>query len=562
MGKIEALTPVKDSLIWSLNHQFNHNRGPGAWKENLISDGATQNCYTAHTYAAIVASFLRDLNQAGITAKPMIIEIGGGNGKFAWQFLNRLCHYQFRADEKLPDFTYMLTDPSANCIDAWTQAKRFAPLRKKGILQFGQFAIDAEPVIQTRAGNILPADLADRPVILIANYQFSSLPIDLFRIKDHEIRRVLLGLESDEQDFLSKPLKSFESLAEKLSTRKLDGKPTDHAGINSIMRRYAKMDGDFYVSVPETGFRFLDSFMDREAPLLMISGDMAYADPGDFTLNSPFVFNDYFAHYTNFDMFAELFRKNGGRVQFERQTDIDFVCGAFIHPGKGKSIDYLNGTMTGASDNLLEFNPYDAHEMNTMLTEWAEEASYRQVFAWLRFSKFDPAIAEKCLPFVFEQLAQGHEDPDEQLLHDVYQEAYRAFFPDESPVTIDVGIAQMLLAIKFNTEALELIESSIEEFGEKPSRHYVRALALLRHNRKKDARKALDRALEIDSEYGPAIRLIEDHFGIKSTDKTEPYQHLRVSHNDPEVRPKAWEIFEKSGTVLIDDMLRPEFIKE
>ena len=563
MGKIQTLKPVKESMIWSLHQKFNENRGPGAWKEDLISEGSTSNCYTADTYAAIIAAFLRDLQADGNTAKPMIIELGGGSGKFAWQFLNRLCNYQFGEEETIPEFTYMLTDPMAKCVEMWNETKRFHPLIKKGILEFGQFAIESNPSIRTPSGEIPASDLADRPVVIIANYQFDALPTDLFRIKNHEIRRVLLGLDSEEEDFLSKPLKSFESLSERFSSRKLDGQPTQHAGINRIMRRYAKLDGDFYVNVPEESFRFLESFMERETPMMMLAGDMAYAAPDEFSLDSPFVFEDYFAHYTNFDMFAELFRNKGGKVQFERQIDADFVCGAFVHPGNGQSMARLSNTMRTAAQNLREFNPYDAHELDSLLKEWTEEASYRQIFAWLRFSKFDPSVAEKCLPLIVEELQQGHEDPDEELLHDCLMEAYRGYFPDgSSPPTLDIGITQVLLAIKYDDEALELIEEGLEEFGPSPSRHYVHALALLRKRRKKDARRAIDRALAMNSEYGPAIRFIEDHFGSKTKNKADAYSHMRVSHTDPAVREKAWKIYDKLGTVLIDDMHGPGFIKE
>lgn len=562
MGRIEKLKPVRESMLWALQQQTIKDRGPGSITEDLVSEGSTTNCYTADTYAAIVAALLRDLQAAGDTRKPIIIELGGGSGRFAWQFLNRLNNYQFIGEEETPDLTYMLTDSSLSCVQAWQDAKRFQPLLEKGTLELGRLAVEAEPVIRTAKGNITPANLADRPVILIANYQFDGLPTDIFRIRDHEIRRVLLGLDSEEDDFLTKPFKSFEALVERFSSRKMEGEPTGHPAINRILRDYAKLDGDFYVTVPEEAFCFIESFMDRAAPMLMIAGDMAHAEPGEFSLDSPFVLEEYLAHYSNFDMLAQLFKGQGGTVQFERQIDEEFVCGAFLHPGKGGDMKALAGTTRTVLQNLREFNPFDAHQLDEMLKEGTDEATYRQVFAWLRFSKYDPSVAEKCLPLVFEELQQGHDDPNEELLHGAFIEAYRAFFPDGKPVNLDIGIAQMLLSIKYDEEALELIEDSLDEFGAHPARHYVHALALLRHRRKKDARAAIDRSLAMDPEYGPSIRLLEDRFSTVKKTKDEVYADMRVSHNDPEVRPKAWKIYDKLGTVLIDDLLTPKFVTE
>lgn len=563
MSKLEKLTPIKDSMIWSLAHRFYQDRGLEVRSEERVSQASTTNCYTADVYAAIVADFLRDCaNQK--TQPPLIIEVGGGSGRFAWQFLNRLQNYQFGKDEVIPPFTYMLTDADPANIAHWKEKHRFADLIAAKKLAFGQLLVEAEPVIRSDAGAITPAQIADRPVVIIANHSFDRIPSDMFRIRNHEISRVLVELESDDEDFLSNPIKGFASLKEKFASRKLKGNPTDHPVINQILAKYAKREGDFYALVPEQSFRFLESFTERDAPLLMLAGDLAYSDPADFVLESPFIFDSNFAHYANFDMFAELIRINGGKVQFARHKDRDFSCGAFVMPGATAELDAFDRTLISASKNLREFNPYDAHELCELIKESIEEASYRQVFAWMRFSKYDPSIAEACLPIIFEQLQQGHQDPDKGQLCKVYMEAYRSFLPDGAPVSLDIAITQMLLAINFNDEALELIESGLAEFGPKVSRLYVYALTLLRHKRRADARTALKQALEIDPDYGPALRLWHDKFERKETpaNKESPYGHLRVICTDPDVAPKAQGIFDKAGVVLLDQMIQPELVSK
>lgn len=569
MGMVQKLTPVKDSIIWSLLHRFYQEKGPEAWSKELVPQGSTANCYTADVYAAIAADFLRDCAAQGCAKPPMIIELGGGSGRFAWQFLNRLLRYQFSADEQGPDFTYMLTDAAERNVANWQSKRRFSKLIANGTLQFGQLLVEAEPVIRTASGEALsPADLADRPVIIIANYLFDCIPSDMFRIRDHEIRRVLLGLESETEGFLDQPLTGFEALSETFATRKLDGAPTGHPVIDDILQKYAQREGDFYVTVPEESFRFLESFSHRQAPMMLLAGDLAYSDPKDFDLESPFIFDSYFAHYTNFDMFAELFRARGGKVAFERLKDRDFSCGAFIMPGEGQTMEAMRLTFKSAQDKLREFNPYDAHELSDLIKDTVDEASFRQIFAWIRFSKFDPSVAEACMPMVFTQLQQGHQDPDRPQLFQVYMEAYRSFFPDGSDVSFDVALAQMLLAIQYNEEALELIEGSLEEFGAKPTRLYVKALILLRLKRKGQARKTLKAALKLEPDFGPAIRLMAEHFAkapaeVAATKAPEtPYEHLRVDYTDPEVREKSQAIFAKSGVVLIDNLIQPGLLEE
>jgi len=171
-------------------------------------------------------------------------------------------------------------------------------------------------------------------------------------------------------------------------------------------------------------------------------------------------------------------------------------------------------------------------------------------------------VAEACLPIVFELLEQGEEYPDEQQLYESFMECYRSFFPDGAPVTIDVAVAQLCLAIKYNDEALRLLEKSLDEFGPKPARLYVKALAFLRLDRTEDARTALDEALALEPGYGPALRLIADKFEPARPNKTLPYQHLRVAYSDPDVQARALEIYNKSGALLIDRMISPQLLAD
>ena len=564
MLELQSMTPVRESLIWSLLHDFYQTGGPEVWKEKVVPQGSTANCYTADTYAGIAAAFLRDLQRAGDTRRPLIIELGGGSGRFAWQFMNRLRHYHFADGEPCPEFTYMLTDAAPANVRNWATKKRFRGLVDKGLLEFGELLVEPSPKIKTAGGTLTPADIRSRPTIIIANYLFDCIPSDLIRIKDHEIRQVLVAIESEDPDFLKKPLTSFKSLKEKFSSVPIAGDPTAHPLINRILRDYAGLEGDFHMPVPEQGFRFLESFLDRDAPLMMLAGDLAYSDPDEFHLGSPFIFDGYFAHYTNFHMFAELFRANGGFAQFQRQKDANFSCGAFILPTSGEdpAAGAFHETRRVAAASLREFNPFDAHELIELINDTVEEASFRQIFAWLRFSRFDPVAAEACLPIVFELLEQGEEYPDEQQLFECFMECYRAFFPDGSPVTIDVATTQLCLAIKYNDEALRLITASLEEFGRTPARLYVHALVLLRLDRPQEARQALAEALALDPGYGPALRLLSSKFEPVEANSGLPYQHLRIAYSDTDVQARAIEIYNRSGVVLIDRMISPQLLAD
>lgn len=567
MTIVQKLTPVKKSIIWTLQDRYDRQRKPGALKDELVAGGAFKNCTTADAYAAMAAGFLRDVTAAG-GERPAIIEVGGGTGRFAFMFLNRLCNYQF-ADGELPQFDYFLTDPSATCVESWSLTNRFDPLIGKGILKFGQMAISEQPVIETAEGAIALEQFGTRPVILIANFQFSSVPSDLFRIKDHDLQRVWVRLDTDDPAFDIEAAKSFDSLTGKLTARGSAKRPTGHRTIDEILRGYAEREGDFYVSVPERACRFIEAFVERKAPCLMIAADQAYTDPDAFDLDSPFVFDEHFTQFTNFDLLAQQFRRRGGEVEFGSHPDPDFACGSFLYPGTDRPAHDFAHTVAATRQTLFDFDVADAHELVSLLKESVDDPSYRQMFAWLRMSKFDPDVATECLPHMFEELQQGHEDPDQDTIQELFSAAYRAYFPEEHPVTFDITLAQLFLAVKLDEDALALIETGLEDYGETPSRLYVHALCLLRVERKDDARRTLDKLFEIDPDYGPALRLVEDKFTDKKPAAVPKEQtlaemsaHLRTTNLDPDVRIKAWDIFDREGAVLIDNVLQDKALAD
>lgn len=563
---LQDFTPVSTSKLWDLQAGFYMQQGPEAWSEQRVPQGSTANCFTADTYAAIVAELLHDLANQGCEQELLIIELGGGNGRFAWQFMQRLMHYHLSEDEAetLPGFQYLLTDGAEKNLTSWQQSARFKSLTEQGLLAFGTLMVNADPVIHTIDGELRPQDLRDRPVVLIANYLFDSLPIDVYRIKDQQLHRQLVSLSTDDESLIEGRPRSFENLQADFKSEPIDAPGTGDELMDSIIMDYTEFVEDFCVPVPVESFKFLHTFLDREAPLLLLTGDLAYSEPDEFPPEHPFIFDSYMAHYSNFHLFEELFVRSGGNVQLQRQKDIDFCAGAFFYPGPtiGDEIPYFPATMRGARLQLEEFNPYDAHEINELMEETIEEASFRQVFAWLRFARFDPKIAQACLPLLFAEIQRDDEELDKDQLYQIYRESYSLFFPDGSEVTFDYGVVQLLLAIHYDNEALEVIEASLQEFGRKPARLYVYALVLLRLQRKAEAKQVLQEALAEEADYGPALRLYDQEFGETKAQDEADIAHLVARYSDSSVLKRSIDVFNENGAVLIEDMFPQDMMQE
>lgn len=578
---LQDFTPVRESVIWPLLHRFYMEMGPAAWGKQLVPQRCTANCYTADAYAAIVADFLRDLVQQHVSKEPLVIELGGGSGRFAWQFLNRMFNYHFIDGEPCPAFTYLLTDGASKNIRDWEAKERFRPLVESGVLQFAELSITPDPVIRTADESITPEDLADRPVVIVANYLLDSIASDMFRIRNHGIEQVFMALETDDPDFLDRPLTSFRNISERFRSEPVEGAPTGHPLIDRILSAYAQQPGDFHVVVPQIGFTFLERFLARRAPLLLLAGDLAYSDPAQFDLGSPFIFDSYFAHYTNMHMIAELFRMHGGHVQMQRHPDTNFACAAMLLPTASCRDDTgddvvpaeepFRRTRMTARTQLRDFNPFDAHELVELLEETATEVSIRRILALLRLSRFDPVVAEACLPLLFQQIEQGEEAIPAPQLYESYMEAYRALLPGDTPVTLDCGMAHLFLQIGYPAHALQLLAQSTAEHGETARRLFLQALVRLRCGDREAAIQTAKRSLALDPDFGPSQRLLAEQEELAQRNSTtgtvarpsvKGHDHLIVPYAHKDVVRKAGEIFHRSGVVLIDQFISPALVAQ
>jgi tetratricopeptide (TPR) repeat protein len=567
MPIVQKFTRFDESIVWSLLHRFYMEAGPEAWSNKIVPQRSTSNAFCADTYASIVASFFKELMAEGNSEPPIVIELGGGSGRFAWQFLNRLFNYHFSDDDPCPEFTYLLTDGAIKNIEAWKLKERFAPLIESGVLDFAQLLIEADPVITKEDGDIKPADLKDRPVIVIANYLFDSIAANMFRIRDHQIEQVFVQTESTERKFLKKPITSFETITDRFQSRPIKDGPTGHPVIDKAIENYATMPGDFHVVVPQICLEFVEKFLDRDTPMLLLAGDLAYSDPSEFELESPLIFDTYFAHYTNLHIFGELFGAYGGTMQSQRHKDTNFSCSLFSLPGKDKWGDLaLDRTRETTLALLKDFNPYDAHEIIELIEETAAEMSIRQAMALIRFSKFDPDVAAACIPHLLYHIEQGEEEIDRAQLYESFMEAYRAYFPDGSETNFDCGIAELFMRLDYHAQALQLIDHSMREFGESAPRLFAMALAYLNLGDEVKCEALARKASALDPLFAPVQRLIADRFESKEVSQnTEPetsYAHLMVSNNDPKVLSKASGLLADRGVVLIEDLLPPAVVAE
>ena len=497
--KREGSRPVSNSDVWKLLMDFYARKGPEAWRSGKIPQRITSNGYTADVYASIVTAFLRDWAHDGGGEVPLILEVGGGSGLFAWLFMNRLLNHHLSTEEALP-FEYLLTDAAESNVRAWMDVPRLRKLVDRGPMDMAVLKAAREiRVEEPRTRQLSRADLLARPVILIANYVFDSLPAELIRVRDGRVFWESLSIDSPHEQG-TRP-EDFSQLEPRFESHELASPYTEHAGVNDIIERYRALDREGCIPLPLQAISFLENFLESDFPFLLLAGDMAYTTT-DFEAEPPIIFSDYIACTVNFHMLGELFGGWGGGSVFADRADSRFSVGAFLKPGSVT----IPRTEEAARNVLRHFTPLDAQRIEAALEGSGGTFDFRTVYAWLRLARFDALSTDRCIPHLIHLVEEG-ETIDWLLLHDALLESFRSALPgvSEEDPGLDVRIAYLFVKAKRYREAWDFLTESMAELGRSEERLYLLGLAAARLGRGEEAARLLHETLEIEPGYWEAL---------------------------------------------------------
>ncbi|WP_437574853.1 hypothetical protein [Sorangium sp. So ce887] len=112
--------------------------GIDAWRATTVPHCVTNNPALAHAYAEVVLGSLRD-GQAGSPAldrrEPVtIVELGAGNGRFAYLFLKAFTAMHRRSAVRDVRFRYVMTDVTETNVRYWRAHAKLRPFVEQGVL--------------------------------------------------------------------------------------------------------------------------------------------------------------------------------------------------------------------------------------------------------------------------------------------------------------------------------------------------------------------------------------------------------------------------------------------
>lgn len=505
---IEREKLVRDSIIWNMGENYYKEKGLEAFSKGSVPDGITSNTAIAGAYANIINEFFKDIQNHGNQEEIIILEIGGGNGKLALRILSSLIHKYLPLHKIKPKFKYLLTDGASKNRDSWQQIKKMEPFIKKGILDFGLLLVGKEFEIDTiHSGIIKEETLGSKPIIIVSNYLFCSIPGDVVKVENGYIYEQLASvyekeLEKDEESEL------FDRIKCKLKDGQALIPPyTKHPFVNKVLDEYKSQLKKAYIPFSLPSVWFSEIFLKRNAPLLFLYGDLAFSHLSTFRRKTPLIHNKgYFATYTNLHLLAELFKSYGGKSIIQENPNPHFQIAALMK----KSSDGKELVRTELVSEIIlnECSPSDLHNVKKLLAHYkGENIQEKEIHSWLRLSNYDPKIAMICISYLDKCFQEKKKLDLRQLQEALFRVSIYIYPNDKDTASLYEQMALIFIKTKLFEDALNIINQAINEQGATVKQLYYKSLVLSLLGKKDESKQTLTDLLAQEPSYEPALQL-------------------------------------------------------
>lgn len=409
----------------------------------------TNNPVLAAAYARVVLAFMRDRAPSPLR----IVELGGGSGRFAFQFLTSFSKlHQASALRHVP-FRYVLSDFSEHTVAFWRQHEALAPFVRRGILELARVDLDA---IDT-----LAAATTDGPLVVIANYVLGSLRQDVFHVRAgqlEECRLTVVGRAHGAHDAL-------DSLELRHGWHATDGAPYDDPALNAIVDRCRTARPEASVVVPVAAIGVVAAVR-RLAPSIL----MLVADRGDRTAMAArtddaldlLVYGGAISLPVDFDALGRSVEDAGGVAMSTIDRPAHLAIAAWL---LGEDARVCPDTVAAFQDAMDRVSPADVFALQRGVRAVHEALDAHALIALLRLTGGDPRVALEVAGHLgarLDDLWEGHREQLRQVLREVWAHYYHLGEPEDLPFVL----ATLWYRLGDHAEAAALFERSLAWYGD------------------------------------------------------------------------------------------------
>jgi hypothetical protein len=438
--------PVRFSAcnLWNEQRRFFIEEGIEAWNGKLPYH-ATSNPIIANAYAQLIVRFLADRARSGpLPPGPAyLLELGGGSGLFGFYLVRRLLELRAGRGAREPGFVYVMSDLSRGTLDFWRGHGGLRDLLDGGVLDFACYDVGASRTITLlESGVVLKPEDGGTPLVVLANYLFDTLPVDIFRVEagtllEGRTRGLPAGAALPS---LSNDLLSLRDLGIELDFRAAERPCYDDPLFESLLDGYtATLSGKSFL-FPIHALVGLCNLIDISGGrLLLLATDKAHLSrPPEISPDT----QDLAFHDSSFSLMAN-FHALGG--YFEARG------GVAVHPAVTQAInasvfclgepwEQYAETRTALATFFHQWSPGGLHALFDPLLHLAPSASPEVLVALLEASLWDPWMVSSLIDPIVAAAKAGRPDIRSALANGMRRAAEQFYYlPDVESTLAHAG---------------------------------------------------------------------------------------------------------------------------
>ncbi|MFL0167105.1 hypothetical protein [Candidatus Clostridium helianthi] len=514
---VEAEKPLSQSMLWKLQTEFFANQGPEAWIKGIVPQYITTNPYIANQYAKTVFGYLRDYVAREDVDKNTVIyimELAAGVGRFTYTFLKRFLHMIENSSLKDIKFKYIVTDFAERNIEYWQNHSFLSPYFEAGILDCATFDISKDDEIKLRhSGEVLSKGKMKNPLILFANYTFDSLPQDTFYVNNGEIYEGVITITSPDEKGDPNDKSILAGLDYYYTDKKIDGNSYyEDKNLNDVLMHYKNSLEDTAFYMPIIGLRCISRLRKLfNDDVILISADKGYKNEESMDKNyHPFLSKHGCISMTvNFHAIELYFKELGGKAIHSIYEHENINVSLFMVSNSDN--DFIETSM--AYNEIIEsVGPDDFYIMKKAIMPLSNSLTTKELLTFLRFTVWDSRTLLELYNILIERIENEENFPKDELA-DAINKVWEYYFPIGEEGDLGYYFGSILGYLGYDNDALKLLESSLEFYGECPETNYEIALSYYNLQQLDKALEYTEKSIELDPyfEQGKNLKnIIED----------------------------------------------------
>jgi tetratricopeptide (TPR) repeat protein len=539
---LEEKARLSHSRLWNLQRRYFDRAGIEAWRQSVVPHFITSNSYIANAYARVVLAFLKDWRyQSSIVngqwsptqgERLVILELGGGSGRFAFHFLQKFLPLRNLSLMKDVPFTYVLTDFSERTIGYWQAHPALRPLVEQGVLDFAHFDAEQTAVLELRhSGRTVGPGSLNQPLVALANYFFDSIPQDAFRVVDGRLYESLVSLSAPDPVADPDDPGLLGQLEVSYSHQPITATYYNDPELDAILQNYQERLPTTTFVLPAAGIHCIRRLQAlTNGRFLLLTGDKGYiheeslAGKGDPLLNR----HGSFSMMVNYHAIALYTQGQNGRTLHTEYRHSHLNSCAFLWGGGREKLLELEPALPETEQAFAEaINQAGPDDFFSMKQAWegplqgkalADEGkdgptavttpTLDQIVAFLRWSGWDNRVFWACFPALLEQV----DSTTETLRLDLFtavQAIWRNYYHLEETLDLPFHLGVLLFRLQYYREALALFQESLHLYGPDKSAYFNMAVC---HHRLKEPDQAAHYAsqtLQLDPAFTAARSLLQ-----------------------------------------------------